>query len=270
MGRRVIAIIVALVVALLGASAVVAYASSADERAVADQQVQSVYIAQAAVPQGTSLQQAVAKKLITPQEVVAKGVPEGALTQVRPGTAAQVALSTISKGEVVLAARFGPKLVAAQAAPLVTKGRVAITVTLPDPQRIAPLLEPGAHIVIYDTFNPRDAKASSPTPDGAHLTDDKTGVRATRVLLADVEVIGVGDKREGVSAPTPSASASSDGSANSQSGSSSALVTVAVSPSDAMVLVHGVQTGTLYAGLLGADVTVDAKKNITDNTVLGR
>ena len=47
MGRRVLAIVAALLVALLGAAGVVVYAQSADARAVAGQATQQVYIAAA-------------------------------------------------------------------------------------------------------------------------------------------------------------------------------------------------------------------------------
>ena len=154
MGRRVMAIVAALLVALLGAAGVVLYAQNADARAVAGQATQQVFIAQAPVPQGTSARDALAQKLIVAQTVVSRGVPAGALTEVSGAVASLVATTPIARGEIVLASRFGQ--LAKQAAPTgpVPDGQVAITVNLPDPERVAPLLTPGSHIVIYDTFNP--------------------------------------------------------------------------------------------------------------------
>ncbi len=154
MGRRVMAIVAALLVALLGAAGVVLYAQNADARAVAGQATQQVFIAQAPVPQGTSARDALAQKLIVAQTVVSRGVPAGALTEVSGAVASLVATTPIARGEIVLASRFGQ--LTKQAAPTgpVPDGQVAITVNLPDPERIAPLLTPGSHIVIYDTFNP--------------------------------------------------------------------------------------------------------------------
>ena len=142
MGRRVLAIAAALLVALLGAAGVVVYAQSADARAVAGQATQQVYIAAAPVPEGTSAGEAVAQKLLVLQSVVAKGVPAGALTSVTGGTGALVATSTISQGEIVLASRFG-HLADQQPTGPVPEGKVAITVSLADPQRVATLLTPG-------------------------------------------------------------------------------------------------------------------------------
>jgi pilus assembly protein CpaB len=272
MGRRVIAIVLALVVATIGAGAVVAYASSADQRAVAGQQVRTVYITQSPVPRGTAVEQALADQLIVPERVVAKGVPAGALAGLTDAIRSQVALSTIPAGEIVLASQFGALSKDERKAGPVPKGKVAVTVNLPDPQRIAPLLEPGAHLVVYDTFNAREADAATPETDGGHLRDDPPGVRATRVLLPDVEVIAVGSQlasvRDSADSSSSASPSGSDPTAAGQSGNS-ALVTVAVSPRDAIRLVHGIQTGTLYAGLRGEDVKVGTGKGVDDKTILG-
>jgi pilus assembly protein CpaB len=262
------AIVAALLVALLGASGVVLYAQHADARALAGQATRQVLIAQAPVPQGTSAREALAQKLIVAQTVVSRGVPAGALTEVSGAIGSLVATTPIARGEMVLASRFGQ--VAKQVAPTgpVPDGQVAITVNLPDPERIAPLLTPGSHIVIYDTFNPR--KASSTVPDGGKLQHAPPLDRVTRVLFDDVNVIAVGAtqvKPADASTPSATATPAPSGDAAAVPG---ALVTVALPPAEALRLVHAVQTGTLYCGLRGARVTVDHKAFITDSTVVGK
>ena len=262
MGRRVLAIVAALLVALLGAAGVVVYAQSADARAVVGQTTQQVYIAAAPVPEGTSAGAAVAQKLLVLQSVVAKGVPAGALTSVAGATGALVATSTISQGEIVLASRFG-HLVDQQPTSPVPEGKVAITVNLADPQRVAPLLTPGAHLVIYDTFIPRSPKAAS-----SSRTVHGPGVRTTRILLPDVQVIGVGSAVV-QSSPTPSPAPTAP--AGAAPAATGALVTVAVTPAQAIVLVHAVQAEhLLYGGLRGEKLTLDPKAFITDDTVIGK
>src|SRR5450759_4093966 len=103
MGRRVIAIMAALVVALLGVVAVVVYAHAADGRAVQGQATQTVFIAKAAVPMGTTAADAVNQQLMVPEKVVAKGVPQGALKAVTADIAKLVATSSILPGEIILA-----------------------------------------------------------------------------------------------------------------------------------------------------------------------
>lgn len=251
MGRRVIAVVIALIVALLGVVAVVVYAQAADGRAVQGQATQVVFIAKAEVPMGTTAADAVSQQLLVPEKVVVKGVPQGALTTVTPDIAKLVATSSILPGEIVLASRFGalPSIAKTEVIPA---GKIAITVTLADPQRIAPLLTPQSHIVIFDTLGAKSGGAAT------------TG-QVTRILLPDVEVIGVGDQTA-KPAPSPTADAGAPPAAGNV-----ALVTVALSPADAQLLVHAVQTGNLlYGGLLGSDVKVDPKSVVSDATILGR
>ena len=271
MGRRVISITLALVVALLGVVGVVAYASAADKRAVAGQETSVVFITKALVPMGTTARDALAQKLIVQESVVSKGVPEGALARIDAANDALVATSSIMPGEIVLASRFGTPAAQETTKSAIPDGKVAVTVNLPDPQRIAPLLRPGQHIIVFDTFNARDPKAKTLLPDGRHLTDEQAVVKVTRVLLADVEVIAVGDATtEPVPAPTPTPTAESKGKSALPEPSPAALVTVAVTPAQATTLVHGVQTGAIYAALRGTGATVDAKALVNDNTVFAR
>jgi len=249
MGRRVIAVAAALVVALLGVVAVVVYAQAADGRAVAGQATQSVFIAKAAVPMGTTAADAFSQQLIVQQNVVAKGVPEGALKTVTADAGKLVATSTILPGEIVLASRFGT-LQSLARTDIIPAGKIAITVTLTDPQRIAPLLTPQSHIVLFDTL-------------GAKPGGTATASQLTKILLADVEVIGVGSQ---TAQPAPSATA---GAGSAQGAGNGALVTLAVSPADGQLLVHAVQTGNLlYGGLLGSGVKVDPKSVVNDATIL--
>ena len=250
MGRRIIAIAAALVVALLGVVGVVVYAQAADGRAVAGQAAQTVFIAKAEVPMGTTAAAAVNQQLIVPEQVVTKGVPQGALKAVTTDIAKLVATSSILPGEIVLASRFGA-LPSQANTQMIPAGKIAITVSLTDPQRIAPLLTPQSHIVIFDTIGVKAGGTTATIP------------QMTRILLPDVEVIGVGDQ---TAQPTPAATA--DAAAPKAAGNV-ALVTVALSPTDAQLLVHAVQTGNLlYGGLLGTDVKVNAKNVVIDTTIL--
>lgn len=270
MGRRVLSITLALVVALLGAVGVVAYASAADKRAVAGQETSLVYIAKGQVPAGTTAREALAQQLLVREAVVRKGVPVGALVRVDGTNDTLVATSAIMPGEIVLTSRFGHPA-AQDTTSTIPDGHVAVTLSLPDPQRIAPLLKPGAHIIVFDTFNARDPKAKALLPDGRHLTDEQPIVKATRVLLPDVEVIGVGDATTTpVPTPTPSTTTDTKAKAGLTDTSTAVLVTVAVTPAQAITLVHGTQTGALYAALRGTGAEVDPHANVNDNTVFGQ
>jgi pilus assembly protein CpaB len=252
MGRRVLAVLAAVVVAMIGVVAVVVYANGADARAVAGQQPKTVYVAAKLVPSGTSAADAVATGLIVPTQVAAKGMPAGALSTVDDATGKLVALTDIAPGEFVVTGRFGTTPVG-QKAIQVPDGQVAISLSLSDPARVGAFVTPGSHIVIYDTYVPVVATANTGSAAGA------AGGKQTQVLLDDVLVIAVGS-----TSLTPPASGAA------QAPAAGALVTVALPPDTAAKLVHGIQTGTLYAGLRGTDTKANLTQIVSDATLFSK
>jgi pilus assembly protein CpaB len=252
MGRRVMAVLAAMLVGLIGVAAVLLYASGADSRAVAGQRPQTVYVAQALVPSGTTAADAVAKGLMVPTKIAAKGVPAGALTTVDAATGKLVALTDIAAGDFVVASRFGATPTG-QKAIQVPDGQVAISVSLSDPGRVGTFVTPGSHIVIYDTYLPVAAAAGAAAG---------SGTRQTRVLLDDALVIAVGS--------TSLAPAANVNGSQTQASATGALVTVALPPDTAAKLVHGIQTGTLYAGLRGTDSKANLAQIVSDSTLFNK
>src|SRR6476469_5967124 len=175
MGRRVIAVVAAFVVALVGVVAVLLYARGADSRAVAGQRPVSVYVAQRVVPAGTTAGDALSNGLIAKTQVAAKAVPAGALQVVDDAMSKLLALNDIAPGELVLTTRFG-KTPLGQKVLQVPDGQVAVAVQLSDFARVGTFITPGSHIVLYDSY-----------PTGTNNATDKQ----TRVLLDDVLVIAV-------------------------------------------------------------------------------
>jgi pilus assembly protein CpaB len=243
MGRRIVAIFAAALVALLGVIAVMVYAKGADSRAVASQQPSDVYVVRSLVPSGTTLKDAVQTGLIIKTSVSAKGKPTGALTGVDGGNGGLFALSDIQPGEYVLSDRFGVKPVGTKAID-VPAGQVAVSISLSDPARVGTFLTPGSHVVLFDSY------------DGVTTGASATGTQ-TRVLLEDVLVIAMGE-----SSLTPAAAPTEEDAA-AAAPVSGALLTVAVTPADAVRLVHGIQTGRLYAALRGTDAKIDLGKVVS-------
>jgi len=250
MGRRVLAVLAAVVVALIGVVSVVFYAKGADARAVAGQQPQTVFVAAKLVPSGTTAADAVAQGLMVSTQVASKGMPLGALASVDDANAKLVALSDIVPGEYVVASRFGTAPLGMKAIQ-VPDGQIAISLTLPDPARVGAFVSPGSHIVLYDTYAGAAPAGGAADPKAAGATVG----RVTRVLLDDVLVIAMGS-----ATLTPAA----NGEAAPAAG---ALVTVALPPETAAKLVHGIQTGTLYAGLRGTDTRTDLTQIVSDTTL---
>jgi pilus assembly protein CpaB len=249
MGRRVMAVLAALVVGLIGVAAVLLYAKGADSRAVADQRPQTVFIAQERVPSGTTAADAVSKGLMVPTQIAAKGVPVGALTKINAANGKLMALTDIAQGDFVVASRFGTTPLG-QRAIQVPDGQVAISVAFSDPGRVGTFVTPGSRIVIYDTYVPA-AGAKGVGADG----------KVTQVLLDDVLVIAVG---------TTSLTPVADSEGKTPAASAEALVTVALPPATAGKLVHAIQTGTLYAALRGTDTKANVGQIISDSTLFSK
>jgi len=251
MGRRVMAVLAAMVVGMIGVGAVLFYAKGADARALEDQSPRTVFIAQELVPSGTSAADAVSKGLMVPTQIAAKGVPVGALTTVSAATGKLVALTDIAAGDFVVTSRFGatPKTPKAIEVPA---GQVAISVALTDPGRVGTFMTPGSRIVIYDTYVPAAATRGGAAPS-----------KETRVLLENVLVIAMGATSLTPAAPPGETKVAPPG----ESGS---LVTVALPPDTAAKLVHGIQTGTLYAALSGTGAKPAPGQIISDATLFSK
>jgi pilus assembly protein CpaB len=250
MGRRVMAALAAMLVGVIGVVAVLFYARGADTRAVADQRPESVFIAQALVPAGTTAADAVARGLMVPTQVATKGVPAGALSTIDVATGKLVALTDIAQGDFVVASRFGTTPTG-QKAIQVPAGQVAISVSLSAPAQVGTFMTPGSRIVIYDTYAPAAPAAGA----GASAA----GGRVTQALLDNVLVIAVG-----TTSLTPPVGAPA------QAATESALVTVALPPATAVKLVQGIQTGTLYAGLSGTNTQVNLGQVVSDSTLFNK
>lgn len=254
MGRRIVAIFAAALVALLGVVAVLMYARGADSRAVASQHPASVYVVKSIVPAGTTLKDSVQSGLIIKTSVAAKGVPLGALSGVDGSNGGLFALSDIQPGEYVLADRFGTKPVGQKAID-VPAGLVAVSIALADPARVGTFLTPGSKIVLFDTYTPTETGAKTGSTSGTA----KVISQQTRVLLDDVLVIAMGE-----ASLTPAQAPAGEDKAENTAPVAGALMTVAVTPADANRLVHGIQTGNLYAALRGTDAKVDLGKVVSE------
>jgi pilus assembly protein CpaB len=254
MGRRSLAILAATLIALLGVVSVLLYANRADARAVAGQQPKTVFVTTALLPSGTTMKDAVRSGLLKQTTVAAKGLPLGALTAVTDEDSRLVAVSDIPPGEYVQRSRFGTAPIGRKAIE-VPGGMVAVSVQLSDPARVGTFVTPGTHLVVFDSYK---IKALDDTSRAKQI--NQNDVKGTSILLPDVLVIAMGQ-----TALNPGSTPTANGNdQNNQQQTPSFLVTVAVSPQDAARLVHGINTGTLYAGLRGSDVKTDGVKPVDD------
>jgi pilus assembly protein CpaB len=255
MNRRILAIIVAVLLAVGGGALVIMYAQNADQRAISDQTPATVWVSKATIPSGMTLKDAQRTGIIAQTTVSAKAVPAGALKEVNADNNQLLALSDIAPGEYLLAARFGTTPTGTKAIE-VPSGMLAVSIALTDPARVGKFVTPGSHIAIYQSFKIKDLQD---TPQAKLINDND--IHGTSLLLPDVLVIGMGDSPLTGAAAQPDVQATQS---TTQGQTGNYLVTVAVKPSDAPVLIHGINNRVLYAGLRGSDVKIDPGQVVTD------
>ena len=239
--------IVAIVFALIAGVVVFAYTSAADRRALQGQEPRDVVVSTGVVPLGTTLGQALTDGLVELTRVPAKSLPVGAVTSVTAANRDLYALAAVPAGQVLLEANFGPEL--PQVGGLrVQAGELALTVELNDPARVADFLNPGSEIAIFAT---------------SEVLNLGTGatISTTRIIVSPATVLAIGSTTNTSEEPadqTPEAA------------ERKALVTVSVTQAEAERIVHAVQTGKLYLGLLGEGTVVVSPPVITNQSLYGK
>ncbi len=172
MGRRTLLIISAIVVAALGTGAVFLYANNAQKQAVADQNPVTVVVAKAPIQIGTTGKAATDAGSFELKTLPVSAVAPGALadTSSIQSLVAQVPVQT---GQQVLTSMFGNLSVSNGLE--IPAGKVASSVQLGDPARVAGFLAPGSQVAVFVTMPQVDKQPAY-----------------TRLVLTGVPVIAVG------------------------------------------------------------------------------
>lgn len=266
MGRRILAIGAAVLLALVGAALVLVYALRADQRALEGQQPEQVYVVTETVPSGTSLKEALRLELIEPTQVAAAGLPAGALQTIDPSNQELLALTDIPVGTYVLASSFGEQPLSEKAIE-VPDGMLAISVELTDPGRVGTFVTPGSRIAIYNTY----ALKRTDNSEEAEFYNN-LDIHGTSVLLDDVLVLAMGQSSLTPTAPQSEADENDDTSdqpAGVNEQTARFLVTVAVTPEESVRLVHSIQQYQLYAGLRSDGLEITPPNLQIDDILIG-
>jgi pilus assembly protein CpaB len=246
MRRKIVLLAVAAVIALLGTSMVVLYVNGLSSKASANEDLVKVLTATGEISTGESATQAQSEGKFALTKVPRSSVVPGAVTSIDT-MGAQVALAPIFPGEQILAVKFGTTAASSQTLP-VPRGKVAVSVQLSDPGRVAGFLTPGSNVAIFVTVTDTAGSASA-------------SASFTRVLVRSVEVIAVG--------PTTVLTPSGGGSTSSDSGAVPAtILTVALSQRDADRVIFGSNNEALAFGLIGPRTKIKHDSGITARDLL--
>jgi pilus assembly protein CpaB len=256
MKRRVLTIVLAVALAVLGSGAVLVYVNRADARAVAGQQPVTVLVVGKAIPSGTTAGEA--KSSLHKETLPASSVSSDAVTDITPAQAALVTSADLKPGQLLLNSML---VSATQTTGRLTipDGKIAVTITLCSPEAVAGNVQAGSDVAVFGTVvvGANGDVSGQPNCTGQHKQQLGKGVGNTRVVIPKARVIAIGPASSGTQDPKAGNGALSQTAASTQN--DPILVTFAASQVDAERLILLSQTALPYLALIGpaAQVTID-------------
>jgi pilus assembly protein CpaB len=240
LGKRATSLVLAVGLAALASVALVTYVHGLERKAYAGVQTVDVYVAKAAIPVGTTVEQAASKGMIDKTPVPQKVVAEGAVTSLDQ-IAGEVAAVTIMPGEQLLQSRWTAADHLGSALPI-PQDRQAITVSVDTPNGVGGFIQPGDHVSLIAQFE------LSVPHNGvwANVTDPTI----VRFLLQDVPVLAVGQKIAGAQTDQSGSRAAAKDKSTNGNTSDSIMLTLAVKPADAEKVAYAAFGGKMWFTLL--------------------
>jgi pilus assembly protein CpaB len=243
MNRRVLAIATALLLAVIGTGAVLAYVRQANARALAGLKPVTVLVAQREIPAGTPASGAWQDGSLREETLPARSVSPDAIGSITADLGSLVMSSDVMPGQVLLRQMLVP-------AALVSGGlaipgsMVAVTIPLCMPEAVAGYVHAGSQVAIFDTFSSQSLSSSeSCSQSGVSRQGQASGTVETRVVLPRVLVLAVGG-------PSSSQGGSGSGLGAGSQSQGGVLVTLAVDQADAERVIELTETGLPYLALL--------------------
>lgn len=251
MTRRILTIILAIALAVIGTGAVLVYAKGADQRAINGQKAVSVLVATQQIPAGTVVKTALDDGMLARQKLPASSVPSDAVRSLTSDLKPLVASANIAPGELLLR----PMLVTAVASTsgvAIPSGMMAVTIAMCVPEAVARYVYPGSQVAIFDTYVKKGSLSANWSCSSKALQAKNGTTIVTRIVLTRVTVLSVSEAAPVSSAGQVSSTAfgqSSSGGAD-QATQNEVLVTLAVDQADAERVVNLAESGLPYLALL--------------------
>lgn len=180
MARRSVLLTVAALIAALGTAMIVMYVQGISARANEGKELVRVLTATEVIDPGESMSEAQAAGKIESTEIVRESAVNGALSSAE-SIEDKVALGTIYPGEQIISQKFGDS--GSQEGLSIPDNKLAISVELTDPARVAGFVNPGSQVAIFASADPELIKEDGTKQELSTYT---------RLLLPKVQVIGVG------------------------------------------------------------------------------
>lgn len=242
MRRTVVIVVVAVVIGLFAAVASVAYLRGARADIAAQNEPVKIFVAQKDLPQGTSAEELLSKKMIALVSVPRRFVPRDAISSERT-IENQVLAASISKGEQLTSERFTYSADAGLSYS-VPEGLVAISLKVDEVSGVAGLLKPGDNVMVFASYK----------VEGQKLSDKFL----TQTLIPKARVLAVG----GTVSDTGTEEAKSGGvlTGGGASKAEYSSVTLAVPPAQAGRVAFANSSGLVHLALLSQSGTGDLEQ----------
>jgi pilus assembly protein CpaB len=246
MQSRVLAILVAVVLALVATAALVVYVNGADRRAISGQTPRMVWVAATPIPAGTSGLTAINTKKIKQVAVPSKNIVPGAVlseTQIQNRYAAV----DLEAGEQLLQKRWvGAEDVAGGRLLPIESGYQALSIGLDAVRQVAGFVTPGDRVSLVLTIRRGDRDKS-------------------QFMLQDIQVLAVG------STALANAAAQGGGGRVNQGKGQVAAVTLSIPQDRVERVVYAAEHGSIYMTLLarGAKPLSNTDGATADNVIPG-
>lgn len=252
MARRSILLLIAVLIAAIGTTLIVMYVRGIDERAQKGQDLVEVLVATERINAGETLESAVAAGKVDNARIARDAVAASAVSRIET-LEGQVALGPIFPDEQIIADRFGAP--GSQQTLPIPEGRMAISVELTDPARVAGFVPNGAEVAIFLSADP------------VRVTD--TGEQrlpsVTRLLLPRVSVLGSGETSiSSTVADQPDVDPAQSG----QEEVPRTIMTIAVTQDEAEKVIYAARNGDLTFALLRPDSDVSDGPGVEGSDVL--
>ena len=249
MQSRVLAVLIAVVLALVATAALVVYVNGADRRAISDQSPTMVWVAAKPITAGTSGLKANNTEAIKRVAVPKANVIDGAVLSLDQIQNRYAAVDIVA-GEQLLQKRWvGAEDVAGGRLLPIEPGNQALSIAMDAVRQVAGFVTPGDRVSLVLTM-----KLSGP---GGEL-------ERSRFLLQDIQVLAVG------STALANAAAQGGGGRVNQGKGQVAAVTLSIPQDDVEHVVYAAEHGSIYMTLLARDAKPLPKTGgVTEANVIG-
>jgi pilus assembly protein CpaB len=245
MQSRVLAVLIAVVLALVATAALVVYVNGADRRAIADQEPVVVLVAKAPIKQGTSGEDAQTLKRIIAKQIPRESVVVGAFRSWSQ-LEGKFAAVDIAQGEQLLPTRWvGANELEGRGLLPIPDDSQALSIGLDITRQVAGFVTPGDNVGMLLTL---------PNGDGSNKT---------KFLLQNVRVLAVG------ATPITTRTAQGGGGRVNQGKGSQSLtaITLAIKKKHVERVVHAAEDGRIYLTLMPRNATPAPSSAVTDSNV---